>query len=363
MKEAKVLLYYLYREIVNVEEEKDWQLRTCEELEILGRIRIAREGINGTVGGAVDRILEYEKRMTEKELFRGIDFKSSMAESVPFSNLSVQIRPEIVTLGVDRSKIDLSGTGLHLTPEEFHEEILHADDRTVVIDIRNEYESKIGKFEGAVGAPLRQFSDLPRVATTLVDKLHLKDKKVLVYCTGGVRCELGSALLRSYGVDEVLQLSGGIHNYLETFRNGGLFLGKNFVFDERVAVGPPDKEPQYQQALEDAIAVKSLLMTTLQVVDADPVAFWSYSNKLSFGGAMIKVRLVQRVFLTLSSLCLACLQVLVCDNCAEASGEFQCANCPALVSKPRKTRRKRKEKWSAASVDAPEHSAEQVASF
>uniref|UniRef100_A0A7S3AAV0 Rhodanese domain-containing protein n=1 Tax=Rhodosorus marinus TaxID=101924 RepID=A0A7S3AAV0_9RHOD len=221
MKEAKVLLYYLYREIGNVEDEKDWQLRTCEELEILGRIRIAREGINGTVGGAVEGIVEYEKRMTERELFRGIDFKSSMADFVPFTNLFVQVRPEVVTLGVDRSKIDLSSTGVHLTPEEFHEEILHADDRTVVIDIRNEYESKIGKFDGAVVAPLRQFSDLPRVAASLVDQLHLKDKKVLMYCTGGVRCELGSALFRNYGIDQVFQLSGGIHNYLETFRSGG----------------------------------------------------------------------------------------------------------------------------------------------
>ncbi|KAJ8903815.1 hypothetical protein NDN08_000348 [Rhodosorus marinus] len=329
MKEAKVLLYYLYREIVDVEGEKDWQLRTCEELDILGRVRIAREGINGTVGGAVDSIVEYEKRMTKRELFRGIDFKSSMAESVPFSNLFIQVRPEVVTLGVDRSKVDLSAAGVHLTPEEFHEEILQADDHTVVIDIRNEYESKIGKFEGAVGAPLRQFSDLPRVATSLVDQLQLKDKKVLMYCTGGVRCELGSALLRSYGVDQVFQLGGGIHNYLETFRSGGLFLGKNFVFDERIAVGPPDKEPQHQLAFGRC--------------DRCEESFDDYSA---------------------GRRCRYCrVLVLVCDNCAEASCEFECTNCPALVSKPTKTRRKRKEKWSAASADVPENSAERVISF
>eukprot|EP00189_Rhodosorus_marinus_P004147 CAMPEP_0113969004 /NCGR_PEP_ID=MMETSP0011_2-20120614/9943_1 /TAXON_ID=101924 /ORGANISM="Rhodosorus marinus" /LENGTH=330 /DNA_ID=CAMNT_0000982347 /DNA_START=355 /DNA_END=1347 /DNA_ORIENTATION=- /assembly_acc=CAM_ASM_000156 len=329
MKEAKVLLYYLYREIGNVEDEKDWQLRTCEELEILGRIRIAREGINGTVGGAVEGIVEYEKRMTERELFRGIDFKSSMADFVPFTNLFVQVRPEVVTLGVDRSKIDLSSTGVHLTPEEFHEEILHADDRTVVIDIRNEYESKIGKFDGAVVAPLRQFSDLPRVAASLVDQLHLKDKKVLMYCTGGVRCELGSALFRNYGIDQVFQLSGGIHNYLETFRSGGLFLGKNFVFDERIAVGPPDKEAQHQQQAYGRC-------------DRCEESFDDYSA---------------------GRRCRYCrVLVLVCDNCAEASCNFECTNCPALVSKPPKTRRKRKEKWSAAAADALEDSAERVLS-
>jgi predicted sulfurtransferase len=170
-----------------------------------------------------------------------IDFKTSSGHPDSFGDLKVVAVKEIVSLGIPPEKLTASSGGVHLTPREFHEKVLRRDkSNTVVIDCRNGYESKVGFFEDAIKPETRCFSEWPEAVDMLVDELQLKDKTVFMYCTGGIRCERGSAYLRSKGVENVFQLSGGIHRYLEQIDvSESLFKGKNFVFDERRMMGPP----------------------------------------------------------------------------------------------------------------------------
>lgn len=226
-----VLLYYRYVPIADPVSEREAQLELCYRLDLKGRILIGSEGINGTVSGTKAATEAYMAEMNLYPLFAGIDYKIDAVQTVPFPRLQVRARPEIVTLG---TVADPAETAPHLSPAEFHE--LIKDPKVVLFDARNNYESAIGRFRGAVTPDIDLFKDLP---AALDDYEDLKDKTVVAYCTGGVRCEKATVLMKAKGFKAVYQLDGGIINYGQTYPDGA-FEGECFVFDERMKVAFKD---------------------------------------------------------------------------------------------------------------------------
>ena len=236
MTQKRILLYYKYVTLPQPEAIRAWQQELCLSLNLTGRIVLATEGINGTVCGTLEQTNAYIAAMNAHEFFGGIDFKDSIVDGQHeyFPGLQIKVKPEITHLGLDTTTITAADAGTHLTPAAFHEAIKNANANTVILDGRNVYEAAVGAFTNAVVPPIDHFRDFPAYVD---ENLALfKDKEVLMYCTGGIRCERASAYLKSKGVaKEVYQLEGGIHRYAEQFPDG-FFRGKNYVFDGRITV-------------------------------------------------------------------------------------------------------------------------------
>jgi UPF0176 protein len=192
-----------------------------------GLILLGVEGINATVSGPVEVLSEF-KAAVEKSFAAKIHFKDSVAEKEPFRMFKLKVKKEIVTLG--RPDLVPEGDRSHLSPQEWHDVLSNED--VIVIDTRNTYETDIGKFKNAVDLNLKGFSEFPEKIKALGLK---KDQKVLMYCTGGIRCEKAMLELNEQGYDNVFQLRGGILEYLKEFPNEH-YDGECFVFDYRVAV-------------------------------------------------------------------------------------------------------------------------------
>jgi predicted sulfurtransferase len=230
----KIIIYYKYITIPHMKEVLKWQKELCQKLALKGRIILATEGINGTLGGSSESVLEYQTQMNDHELFNGIDFKESEGGSEKFPRLSIKIRNEIVSFS-RYLKVPLTETpGIYLTAQEAHELMAQNSKDVLVFDIRNTYESRIGVFQNALKADIENFRDLPLYIDQ--NKTLFKDKKVIMNCTSGVRCEPGSAYLKSLRIaQEVYHIKGGIQRYAEQYPNG-FFRGKNYVFDGRIAL-------------------------------------------------------------------------------------------------------------------------------
>lgn len=288
-----VLLYYKYVNIPDTDALVDWFQNNCTFLGLLGRVRVAPEGINVTVGGKMSSLEKHITAVESIPLFKGCDFKLAschrpldqrIAKECGFTSLSVRAVKEVVTLHSHPSVTSpsISNAGKHLSATEFHSvlqttggksledsnldgldldtsleplalqsECEFGDDqhngKVVLLDARNTYETRIGKFLPPKGIQtlepnIRQYSDLPAWIDTHADEL--RGNHILMYCTGGVRCEMASAYIRmkGSGYENVYQLSGGVQRYLEAYPDGGFFKGKNFVFDHRISVGSLDKE-------------------------------------------------------------------------------------------------------------------------
>ncbi|KAG9281160.1 thiosulfate sulfurtransferase/rhodanese-like domain-containing protein 2 [Astyanax mexicanus] len=240
---GEVLLYYSYCQIRDPKLICSWQSELCSRLHLTGKVRVATEGINGTVGGTKTATKLYIKAMLSHPIFKIMqveDFKTSEGGAECFSELKVGVYKEIVPMGVDPDTISYRLAGTHLEPEQFHKEVqslledASSKNDTILLDCRNFYESKIGQFKNCLAPDIRKFSYFPDYVEKNLDLF--RNKKVLMYCTGGIRCERGSAYLRSKNVcKEVYQLKGGIHKYLEQFPEG-FYRGKLFVFDDRYAI-------------------------------------------------------------------------------------------------------------------------------
>lgn len=229
---GKILLFYLYTSVENPEEIRLWQKELCTKLALTGRIILAHEGINGTLGGSRESAEQYKKEMLNHPLFAAIDFKESDGDAHHFPRLRIVIKKEIVNLGLDPITINAQNGGVHLTPQQTHELLNNKPENLVVLDGRNYYEARVGKFTDAITPEIQNFRDFPEYIDNNVE--IFKDKTVLMYCTGGIRCERASAYLKSKGVTkEVYQVAGGIHRYVEQFPEGH-FRGKNYVFDGRI---------------------------------------------------------------------------------------------------------------------------------
>jgi len=194
-----------------------------------GLIIISPEGVNGTVAGSELAVCNFKSLLTNFFTPTSLNFKDSQAQSMPFRRFKVDLRGEVVTSF--RSDLDpLSNSGTYLSPEEWEQQCRSGD--AVVLDTRNVYETEIGMFQGAIDPQIRKFSEFNEFAA----KTQIpKDKKILMYCTGGIRCEKALPIMKSAGFNEVYQLHGGILRYLAE-RPDSLFQGECFVFDHRVAL-------------------------------------------------------------------------------------------------------------------------------
>ena len=227
-----VILFYKYVPIADPQTFAQEQRGLCASLGLKGRVLIASEGINGTLAGPSEAIDHYTSALKLDERFADVAFKVSGGDEHTFPKLVVKARPEIVTLGAGPLEADQHN---QLSPAEW-KRMIEEDPDVVLLDVRNRFESDAGKFEGAVVCEIENFRDLP----AYVEKLEpLKEKKVLMYCTGGIRCEKASALLRSRGFNDVFQLHGGIVTYQEQFGNEH-WQGECFVFDQRMTVRVDD---------------------------------------------------------------------------------------------------------------------------
>lgn len=230
---GKILLFYKYVELESPEATAKWQKGLCEELGLTGRIIIATEGINGTVGGSDEATQAYIDTMSAHALFGGIDWKEAPGDSRYFPRVRVLIRKEIVNLGIAPEDLTTADGGEHLTPKQVHELLNSKPEDLVIIDTRNDYETRIGTFSGALKPDNKNFREFPQYVDDHIDEF--KDKTVLMTCTGGIRCERASAYVNKKGVaKKVYQLEGGIHRYIEQFPDGH-FRGSNYVFDGRVS--------------------------------------------------------------------------------------------------------------------------------
>ncbi|GAA1378803.1 rhodanese-related sulfurtransferase [Peribacillus frigoritolerans] len=238
-KPYRVLLYYLYVPIENHEEFAAEHLAACKALELKGRILVASEGINGTVSGTIEQTEKYMDMMKSDPRFADIVFKIDEAEGHAFKKMHVRPRNELVTLRLEDDINPNKTTGKYLSPKEFFEQM--QDENTIVLDARNDYEFDLGHFRGAIKPEITNFRELPEWVRE--NKEMFEGKKILTYCTGGIRCEKFSGWLVEEGFEDVSQLHGGIATYgKDPEVQGELWDGQMYVFDERIAVPINQKE-------------------------------------------------------------------------------------------------------------------------
>ena len=228
-----ILLYYHYTSIEDPNAFKEEHKALCQSLNLLGRIYITHEGINGTVSGLVKDTQAYMEVMQKHDLFKGIVFKIDESQNHVFKKLKLKIKNELVNFSLEDDVNPLEMTGQYLEPSEFFERL--QDPQTVVIDARNTYEYDLGHFKGAIRPEIETFRELPQWIREHKDEF--KDKKIITYCTGGVRCEKFSGWLKREGFEDVAQLHGGIVTYgKDPVAQGQLWDGLCYVFDERISV-------------------------------------------------------------------------------------------------------------------------------
>lgn len=233
----KIILYYKFIPVADPAITMRWQRELCTRLGLKGRIIISPHGINGTLGGDIENLREYKREMNRSVLFKGITYKWSDATGEEFPKLSVKVREELVAFRAANelvvSEKGVENGGVHLKPEQVHKLIQERGDEVIFFDGRNTYEAQIGRFKNAV---------IPNVKTTpdflkeLEDPKYnaIKERPIITYCTGGIRCEILSVLMKNRGFKEVYQIDGGIVKYGEKYGDDGFWEGNLYVFDGRM---------------------------------------------------------------------------------------------------------------------------------
>lgn len=238
MKESQeartTISYYKYYQILNPSFFRNHLYDQYEQLGVLGRIYIASEGINAQISVPSTRLEEFKAVMNDIEFLKGIRLNFAIEDDgKSFFKLNIKVRKKIVADGIEDPDFNPSDCGVHLNAKEFNEII--TQENTVVVDMRNHYESEVGHFENAICPEVVTFREsLPIISDMLAEH---KDKNLVMYCTGGIRCEKASAYLKYKGFKNVFQLNGGIIEYARQIKDQHLenkFKGKNFVFDERL---------------------------------------------------------------------------------------------------------------------------------
>lgn len=240
MAQYQILLYYIYTPITAGELFAQEHLGFCNSLGLRGRIIVASEGLNGTVSGTVEACNAYMDHLKADPRFANIDFKIDPSEGHAFQKMHVRYKPEIVHSGLRNPQIinPAEKTGKHINGEDFLK--LKEDPEAVILDVRSNYEHEVGRFKNAITLDMENFREFPEKVKELE---HLKDKKVITYCTGGIKCEKASAFLLEQGFKDVYQLHGGIIKYgKET--GGKDFDGVCYVFDNRVTVPVNSVNPE-----------------------------------------------------------------------------------------------------------------------
>lgn len=236
----QTLLYYCYSKIEEAEQFASDHLQFCKSLNLFGRIIVADEGLNGTVSGTDESCKMYMDTLHADPRFAKIDFKVDDVEEPSFIKMHCRYKAEIVFSGLrDPSVINPEiKTGIHLEPQDFVK--MKDDDDVVIVDVRSNYEHSIGRFKNAITFDIENFRDFPQQINELA---KFKNKKIVTYCTGGIKCEKASALLLHEGFENVYQLHGGIIKYGKE-AGGEDFEGKCYVFDNRVAVDVNSVNPK-----------------------------------------------------------------------------------------------------------------------
>jgi len=224
----KNILFYKYIKIKDVINFRDSQFDMCKKLKLLGTILIAKEGINGSLSGKNKDVEKYKKYLKKDPRFLNISFKGGTVASHNFKRLSVRLRDEIVT---SKFKVNLKNKAPYVKPRELRKWLDLKKD-FVLVDARNYFESSIGKFKNSITPKIDTFRQFPK---TIKELNKYKDKRIVTYCTGGIRCEKASAYLVENGFDDVYQLEGGILSYGKECGNSH-WQGKCFVFDTRGAI-------------------------------------------------------------------------------------------------------------------------------
>lgn len=243
----KIILYYKFVPVQDPDMTLNWQRELCTRLGLKGRILISPHGINGTLGGDIEALRAYKRAMNESVVFRDITYKWSSGVKDHFPKLKVKVKPEIVAFDaadeIVVTKKGITNGGKHLKPEALHRLVAdkkESGEDVIFYDGRNMYEAQIGRFKNTI---------IPKTVTSRDFKQDLengeiskyKDKPIVTYCTGGIRCEILSAMMLNRGYKEVYQMDGGIVKYGEKFADDGLWDGKLFVFDDRMQIGFSDK--------------------------------------------------------------------------------------------------------------------------
>lgn len=240
----KILLYYKFTPLKDPAAVMLWQKSLTDALGLRGRILVSEQGLNGTVGGNVDSLKAYIKQTKQFPGFRDIVFKWSDGGAEDFPRMSVKVRRELVGFQNSDDEIEVNengvvGGGVHLKPEQVHQMVSKYGDDVVFFDGRNAHEAKIGKFKNAIVPNTNTSRDF--IAELESDKYDdIKNKKVITYCTGGIRCEAISAMMKKRGFSDVYQIDGGIVKYGEAYGDDGLWEGSLRVFDNRMTVNFSD---------------------------------------------------------------------------------------------------------------------------
>ncbi len=235
-KDRLTISFYQYHKIEDPQTFRDKLFLEWNALDVLGRIYVSYEGINAQLSVPSDRMLELKEQLDAIPFLKDIRLNVAIEQdNKSFLKLKVKVRNKIVADGLNDDTFDVTDKGIHLNAKEFNEML--ADPNTICVDMRNHYESEIGHFDGAVTPDVDTFRDsLDIIEEDLKD--NKEDKNLLMYCTGGIRCEKASAYYKHKGFKNVFQLEGGIIEYTRQVKSEGIenkFLGKNFVFDHRRA--------------------------------------------------------------------------------------------------------------------------------
>ena len=231
---------YKFQSLIDLEDLVPKFQLICDNLELKGSVYLSPNGINFSLAGSEKAIEQYLNFMEEDERFLNIPLKKTYSETQPFRKMKVRPKKEIISLGRDDiNPIEL--TGDYVTPKELYAMYENNED-VIVLDTRNEYETRVGLFENAVDLQLDTFRDFPNAIKQLPEEY--KDKQIVMYCTGGIRCEKASAVMLKAGFSDVRQLEGGVLDYFKE-TGGKYWNGDCFVFDERVALDTDLNETEY----------------------------------------------------------------------------------------------------------------------
>lgn len=239
MELQKIILYYGFAPISDPEAVKLWQQNLCESLGLKGRILISKHGINGTLGGDMSALKKYVKTTKQYTGFKKVDFKWSMGTGNDFPKLKVRVRNELVAFNapdaITVTERGVTNGGKLLKPKAVDQLVADRGDEVVFFDGRNAFEAKIGRFKNAIIPDVQTTHDF--VAEMKSGKYdHIKDRPVVTYCTGGIRCEILSAVMIENGFKEVYQIDGGIVRYGESQGDSSLWEGSLYVFDDRLNI-------------------------------------------------------------------------------------------------------------------------------
>lgn len=232
--ERMTISFYKYHQLAEPKNFRDELYVLLDSMGVMGRIYIAHEGINAQISLPKNNFETFREKLYSVSFLNGIRLNVAVDDNgKSFFKLKIQVRKKIVADGLDDASFDVTQTGVHVNAADFNK--LAEDENTIIIDMRNHYESEVGHFKGAVLPDVDTFREELQVAEDLLR--DNKDKNLLMYCTGGIRCEKASAWMKHKGFKNVFQLNGGIIEYTRQVKDQGLenkFIGKNFVFDERL---------------------------------------------------------------------------------------------------------------------------------